>query len=321
MSRTIQRAAVTGAGGFIGSHLVEFLLRQDVEVVAIVRPKSSGVDGCLTNIPLPLRPGLSILQVDILDRASLSNALHGCDTVFHLAAQISVPDSVAAAELHLLTNTMGTFNTLCAAEESAVERVVVVSSSEVYGGSDLSLNESSMLTARSPYSASKIAAEKLAQAFYFSRSSPAVVVRPFNTFGPRQSDRALIPWIFYQAMLEKSIELGNTKPIRDFVFVSDTVQGLYSAATADEAAGKVYNLATGIGWSVTQIVEQVGLTLGRKLEIFVNQDRIRTSKYEVWTLIGDSAAAKRDLFWEPKVGFGSGLAQMRDWLLWKKGCV
>lgn len=301
-------AIVTGASGFIGSHLVERLAASDFRVVALVRPNSGKGIGKLSALPADVLSRLDIRFCDIQDPEDLEAALEPSAVVFHLAAQIDVAYSARAPSLFLQTNVLGTHNLLRAALEKRAARAVVISTSEVYGGAEAGLiDESYPLRARSPYAASKIAAEKLAESYYHSYDLGVVIVRPFNTFGPRQSERAVIPWLLRQALGGGDIALGNLSPVRDFVYVSDTVAGIIAAGVAEHVEGQVFNLATGIGRSIGGLVEEVGTLVGRTLTVKEGGGLVRRASGEVWRLVGDAGKAQSQLGWSPEVTFEEGL--------------
>lgn len=311
MARAIRDAVVTGASGFIGSYLVEALVRRGARVRALARANSEHRLGNLALLAPEVLARVEVRFVDILDLQDLRAAAEGADTLFHLAAQINVPYSMRAPGLFLQTNGMGTQNVLQTAADLKIERTVVVSSSEVYGGTDGPLlREDDRLCARSPYAASKIAAEKMAEAFCHTYGVGAVVVRPFNTFGPRQSLRAVIPWVVSQALAGDEIQLGNLKPVRDFVYVTDTAAGMLAAGEAEGVEGVVFNLATGVGVDVAEIVRRTGRLVGRTLHIKTREERVRRTSAEVWQLLGDAARAAERLGWAPAVSFDEGLAEM-----------
>jgi nucleoside-diphosphate-sugar epimerase len=308
--RQLGKVAVTGATGFIGSHLVERLLADGHEVTAAVRPNSRMDCGNLAKIPA--HAALRTRTVDILDPRDARSAVEGCDTLFHLAAQVDVAHSLKSPALFIQTNVTGTLNLLEAARAQGVRRVVVASSAEVYGGSAQPLSETSPLMARSPYAATKIAKEKLAESFYHSYRLGTVVVRLFNTFGPRQSVRAVIPWIVTQAIAGGELHLGNVNAVRDFMYVGDTVDGLMAAASREGVEGRVFNLATGKTHSIQDVVDRVGGLCGRRLRVATDAERVRGTE-EVWNLLGDAGAAERELGWRAQVPFGEGLRRVYEY--------
>ena len=302
------RVAVTGAGGFIGSHLVAELVGRGVDVVAIVRANGQGSIGNLAQLSDQDLGKIEIRHSDVMAPADLQRHLDGVDTVFHLAAQISVPYSKWAPSLFLQVNVMGTQNVLRAAHTLGIPRVVVMSTSEVYGAArQVPITEDHPLCARSPYAASKIAAEKLAEAYHYTYSMGTVIVRAFNTFGPRQSTRAVIPWLASQALSREVVRLGNIQPVRDFVFVRDTVHGIIAAGTAAGVDGQTFNLATGRGYSIAEIVDRVRLLTGRQFTVEVSANCTRNERFEVWKLIGSGDRAAARLGWTPSVGIDEGL--------------
>lgn len=316
-ARELGRIVVTGATGFIGSHLVERLLALGHTVTAAARPNSRLDRGNLAGIGP--HPRLAIRTTDILDPADVTGVLEGCDTLIHLAAQVDVAHSLRSPTLFLQTNMIGTANVLEGARARGVSRVVVASSSEVYGGTTSgALSESSPLVARSPYAATKIGAEKLAESFHHSYRLGAVIVRLFNTFGPRQSVRAVIPWIISQAIAGGEVRLGNLNAARDFVFVQDTVDGLIAAATRAGVEGRVFNLATGQAHSIQDVVTRVEAISGKPLRVTTDAERVRGTE-EVWTLIGDAGLALRDLEWRARIPFSDGLRLFYEHQLTRKG--
>ncbi|HYE60406.1 MAG TPA: GDP-mannose 4,6-dehydratase [Phycisphaerales bacterium] len=309
-ARDLGAVAVTGASGFIGSHLISKLLAEGHSVTAAARPNSRTDSGNLAHVG-PHR-NLRVIRADILDPSDARAITEECDTLFHLAAQVDVAHSLKSPSLFLQTNVTGTYNMLEAARVQGVQRIVVTSSAEVYGGSPEPLTETSPLMAKSPYAASKIGKEKLAESYYHSYRLGTVVVRLFNTFGPRQSNRAVIPWIINQAITGEELHLGNTNARRDFMFVEDTVDGLIAAATRTGVEGRVFNLATGRTHAIQEVVDRVIELRGRPLRVITEADRVRGTE-EVWTLIGDSSAAARDLGWRAQVPFAEGLRRVYEY--------
>lgn len=313
--RTIRRAAVTGASGFIGSHLVERLAARGIEVVALAHANAGGQIGNLAHLPAAVRGRLTVRFIDVLDPNDVRAALDSADTVFHLAANISVPYSAAAPMLFIQTNTIGTLNVLKAAREAGAERVVVISSSEVYGSARIfPIREDHVLSARSPYAASKISAEKLAESFFHCFGLGVVVLRPFNTYGPRQSLRAVIPWIIQQGLDGGDLQLGNLKPVRDFVFVTDTADGMIAAGETAGVEGETFNLATGAGLSVEELVGKISAAIGRPLRIKNSPDQTRAASSEVWKLVGGADKAAEQLGWTPKVSIDDGLPRVVEFI-------
>jgi NAD dependent epimerase/dehydratase len=306
---------VTGAGGFIGSHLVEALLNEGARVRAFVRYNSRGDTGLLGLLPAALRSKIDLIAGDLRDRAAVSEATDGCELVFHLGALISIPYSYHYPADVAETNFLSTLNVLMACRQSGVKRLVHASSSEVYGSAQrVPINEDHPLRGQSPYSASKIGADKLVESFVSSFDLPAVTVRPFNTYGPRQSARAVIPTIITQALLDRHIRLGNLKASRDFTYISDTVDGFVQAAQAQIPPGKVYNLGTGQEISIGELAQKIGHIVGHPIDVVVDPARLRPDKSEVMRLVSDNSASRRELSWSPKVPLDEGLAQTTAWI-------
>jgi len=300
---------VTGAAGFIGSHLCERLVADGLTVRALCRYSSRRDVGNLVALPDDVRGELDVQFGDLLDGESVSALVGDCDRVFHLAASISVPFSFTAPRLVTETNVLGTLNVLSATRDAGTSRVVHVSSSEVYGtASYVPIDEQHPLNAQSPYAASKVGADKLAEAFHLSYGLPVVTARPFNTFGPRQSRRAVIPTIVSQALAGNTVSLGALSPRRDFVFVLDTVDALARLAATDQYAGETFNLATGDDVSVEEVVGIVGDLLGRSIGVRSTSERLRPEQAEVHRLLGDSSKAREAIGWEPQTDLRDGLA-------------
>lgn len=308
------QALVTGAGGFIGSHLAERLVRDGWEVRAFVRYNSHDQKGALSHVDPAMVDAIEVLAGDLRDADTVREATRGCDTVFHLGAMVSIPYSYRSPRDVVETNVMGTLNVLSAARDLGTRRVVHTSTSEVYGSAQTtSIDEGHALRGQSPYSASKIGADKLAEAFHLSFAVPVVTLRPFNTYGPRQSPRAIIPTIISQAQAGGRLRLGSLAPTRDFTFVTDTVAAFVLAASAD-VAGQVVHLGTGVEVSIGDLVRLVGEMLGRELVTESDQDRMRPERSEVTRLLSDPAKARRVLGWEPAVALPDGLRRTAEWL-------
>jgi NAD dependent epimerase/dehydratase len=309
------QALVTGAGGFIASHLVERLVREGLTVRALCRYTSRQDVGNLADIPDETRAELDIVFGDLLDRDFVAKAVAGCDTVFHLAASISVPYSFVAPRQVVLTNVEGTLNVLTATLEAETSRVVHLSSSEVYGTAQYTpIDEAHPLHVQSPYAASKVGADKLAESFFLALALPVVIARPFNTFGPRQSLRAVIPTIIAQALSSDEVHLGATSPTRDFVYVGDTVDALLRLASEPKALGETYNIASGTDVSVEEVVTIVGQLLGRELRIVTQPERLRPNESEVLQLCGDASKLRQAVSWEPATSLRDGLEAVIDWM-------
>jgi dTDP-glucose 4,6-dehydratase len=301
---------VTGAGGFIGSHLTEVLIRRGAKVRALVRYQSQARAGFLDGLQAD---GATIVRGDLTDLDSVSLAMEGCDAVMHLGALISVPYSYEQPIHTFAVNAGGTLNVLQAARSLQLPRVLLMSTSETYGTARFApITEDHPLQAQSPYSASKIAAEKAAESYYKSFGTPVVTVRTFNTFGPRQSARAVIPTIITQALRGNTIQLGAVSPTRDFNYVGDIVRGLIMAAECDSAVGEVVNLGTGIETSVGAIVDMVIKLVGKPIQVVTDEKRLRPQKSEVHRLIADSQKARSLFGWAPETSVEQGLALTID---------
>ena len=310
-----RRVLVTGAGGFIGSQLVERLLERDARVRAFVRYNSRADAGLLRLVPPGLRDSLEVTGGDLREWQAVRQAVRDCEIVFHLGALISIPYSYHHPFEVAETNFMGTLNVLMACRYLGVQRLVHTSTSEVYGTArQVPIDESHPLQGQSPYSASKIGADKLAESFFCSYDLPVVTVRPFNTFGPRQTARAVIPAIISQALANSTIQLGNLTTKRDFTYVSDTVRGFLLAAEADEVAGQVFNLGTGAEISIGELAQKIVQMVGKPVELTVDPERLRPEPSEVMRLLSDHARASRCLGWEPEVSLEEGLAHTISWI-------
>jgi NAD dependent epimerase/dehydratase len=306
---------VTGAGGFISSHLVEALAGLGARVRAFVRYNSRGDPGLLAQLPTQVRDGLEIVAGDLRDPQAVASAVEGVDLIFHLGALIAIPYSYLHPYEVVETNVMGTLNVLMAARAAAVGRVVHTSTSEVYGTAlSVPISEAHPLQGQSPYSASKIGADKLAESFYCAYSLPVVTIRPFNTYGPRQSARAVIPTIISQTIAGGKLRLGNLNSLRDFTYVSDTVAGFLKGGEMPGVEGQTFNLGTGVEVSVGELVDEVAAIAGKKVEVVVETERLRPDKSEVMRLLSDNSRARRILGWEPSVTLAEGLAMTYRWI-------
>lgn len=312
--------AITGADGFIGSHLVEHLLQSSqVHVRALIWYNAFGHQGWLDQVISRLssseRQRVEIEVGDIRDAAAMRRFLSGADRVIHLAALIAIPYSYQAAESYVDTNIRGTLNLLEGARLTQVSRFVQVSSSEVYGSAHVvPMTEEHPLSAQSPYAASKIAADQLALSYWHAHQLPVTVVRPFNTFGPRQSVRAIVPTIIVQALAGPEIKLGRIDVTRDLTFVTDTVRGLVIASDPNRSVnGQTIQLGTGQEYRIDEMVANIGEILNKKLSITTDQTRLRPSNSEVTRLLADFTKAGGLLDWRPEVNFKDGLATTIEW--------
>jgi len=304
---------VTGAGGFIGSHLAERLVEVGAKIRALVHYRADSSSGWLEKSPC--RDEMEIVAGDVRDSESVLRAARGVDVIFHLAALIGIPYSYHAPVSYVRTNIEGTLNILVAARDLNVERVVHTSTSEVYGTARyVPISELHPLQAQSPYAASKIGADKLAEAFFHSFGLPVVILRPFNTFGPRQSARAVIPAIITQCLTLPRIRLGNIHPTRDFNFVSNTVDGYLRAAAAPEAVGRTINIGSGREVSIEELAKTIAENVGRAVTIEFDKERVRPKDSEVERLVADSSEAQKILGWQPSVSLEKGLQVTIDWL-------
>jgi dTDP-glucose 4,6-dehydratase len=310
----VARAIVTGAGGFIGSHLCERLIRDGNEVRALARYTSHRSLGNLDHVSSEIRNSLDISFVDLLDQSAIRSAIRGVDTVYHLAAAISVPYSYEAPWEFIAANVSGTFNVLEAVRHEQVGRMVHMSSSEVYGTARYTpIDEAHPLQAQSPYSATKIGADKVAESFHLAFDVPVITARPFNTFGPRQSLRAVIPTVVTQAILSDRVRVGSTFPRRDFVYVDDTVDALVRFGASADGAGEVFNIGTGKDISVAELIALVETVLGKSIDVESESDRVRPANSEVGQLLADASRAKEVFGWRPAHSFEEGLRLTVDW--------
>ncbi len=310
-----KKALVTGAAGFIGSHLVEELVRSGCDVRGFIHYNSAGSSYNLEKLPPDILDSVEIVAGDIMDGYAVDKAVRGCETVFHLAALIGIPYSYSAPSAYVNTNVTGTLHVLEACLRNEIRRLVHTSSSEVYGTAQyVPIDEAHPLVAQSPYSATKIAADKLVESFCRSFDLPACIVRPFNTYGPRQSARAIVPTIIVQALSGNVLHLGSIAPVRDLTFVTDTAKGLMAGAIADDAVGQVVNLGTGTGNSICEIVDRVGHIVGRQLEVIEDSSRVRPQASEVMELISDNSKAERIMGWRPSISLDIGLKKTMEYL-------
>ena len=312
---TGKRVLVTGAGGFIGSQLTESLVREGARVRAFVRYNSRNDAGLLQLLPEEMARQVEVVAGDLRDANAVYQAVQGSDTVFHLGAIVSIPYSYEHPVETAETNFMGTRNVLTACRTHEVGRLVHTSSSEVYGTAQFTpMDEQHPLQGQSPYSASKSGADKLVESFVRSYDLPAVTVRPFNTYGPRQSARAVIPAIITQALTSDCIRLGNLNARRDFTFVLDTVDGFMRAGEAENILGLELNLGTGENVGVGELAGLVMRLTGRQIEVVTTPERLRPAKSEVNDLMSDNSLARRQLDWQPAFSLEAGLRETIAWI-------
>ncbi len=314
-----KQVLVTGADGFIGSHLTEALVRQGFKVRAFVYYNSFNSWGWLDHCGEDVKGQFEVFAGDIRDPHGVKNAMTGCDAVLHLAALIGIPFSYHSPSTYVETNINGTLNALQAARDLGVSRIIHTSTSEVYGTAQIvPITEQHPLQGQSPYSASKIAADQLAYSFYSSFNLPVITLRPFNTYGPRQSARAVIPTIITQlANKVSSIKLGATKPTRDFSFVEDTVAGFVSALNSEKGVGETINLGSNFEVSIEDTAKLIAEIMGVSVEISTDEERLRPENSEVGRLWADNSKALEILGWKPSYaglnGFREGLTKSIDW--------
>ena len=313
---TPAKVLVTGAGGFIGSHLTEMLLTQGHAVRALARYNGRGSWGHLDQIPEELRRNLEVRLGDITDPHMVRELVSGCDVVLHLAALIGIPYSYAAPCSYVATNVSGTLNVLEACRHEGIQRLVVTSTSEVYGTAQYTpIDEQHPLQGQSPYSASKIGADKLSESYYRSFDLPVVTLRPFNTYGPRQSARAIIPTVLTQALQGADrIELGNLAPQRDLTFVTDTARAFMLAAVTEGIEGETIHLGHGSAISIGDLAQRCVDIVSSTAEIVSVEGRLRPEKSEVGVLLCDASKAQQLLGWQPLVSLDEGLRQTADYL-------
>ena len=310
-----KRVLVTGAGGFIASHLVERLIAEGARVRAFVRYNSRGDLGLLRMLPPEALSQLDIVAGDLRDVEAVRESVKDIDTVFHLGALIAIPYSYVHPREVVETNVMGTLNVLMAAREFGTRRVVHTSTSEVYGTARyVPIDENHPLQGQSPYSASKIGADRIAESFYRSFNVPVVTIRPFNTYGPRQSARAVIPTIISQALTRDEVKLGSLEPSRDFTFVADTVDGFLRVASADDVLGEEINLGNDNTIRIGDLAEKIFGMIGRTPRLVTDAQRIRPGKSEVRKLWASNKKAKELIGWEPRVSLDEGLRRTVEWI-------
>jgi dTDP-glucose 4,6-dehydratase len=305
---------VTGAGGFIGSHLCELCLAEGAKVRAFVHYNSRSDWGMLEDLDKKNLKNIQVIAGDLRDLEAVRRAIHGCHRVYHLGALIGIPYSYGNPADVVQTNIAGTLNVLQACLDSGVERLVQTSTSEVYGTAQyVPMDEKHPLNPQSPYAASKVGSDKLAESFYRTYGLPVVVVRPFNTYGPRQSPRAVIPTILVQALQSRSVHLGSVDTKRDLTFVKDTARGFIAASTAPKVEGETIQLGSQREYAISELVDTIGNILGKRLKVVTDSSRIRPSASEVGRLFASNRKASEKLGWQPEVSLNKGLEKTVDW--------
>ncbi len=306
---------VTGSGGFIGSHLVDKLLTEGYSVTALIKYNSNNDWGFLNKYKLQTNKNLKIILGDVRDLPQMTCLIKGSDVVIHLAALIGIPYSYKAYNSYFDTNLTGTLNILKSSIDNKIKRILTFSTSEVYGTAKYTpIDEEHQLIAQSPYSASKIAADKLCESFILSFRAPITIVRPFNTFGPRQSMRAVIPDIINQIYSNKKyIELGNIKTRRDFVYVSDTVNGVLDILNSNKTLYQTINIASGKSYSIKEIYEKLKNITNIEKKLIIKKERVRPDKSEVLELLGSNKKIKKLTKWKIKNSFDAALSKTADW--------
>ncbi len=310
-----KKILVTGAEGFIGSHLVEALLERNLDVRAFVFYNSFNSWGWLDTLAPEKLKNLDVFAGDIRDPNGVAQAMQGCDVVFHLAALIAIPFSYHSPDSYVDTNIKGTLNVLQAAERFSTERILVTSTSEVYGTAQYApIDEKHPLQGQSPYSATKIGADRLAESFFRSFDTPVVIVRPFNTYGPRQSARAVIPTVITQLLSgQMELRLGSLTPTRDFNYVKDTALGFIALAESDKSIGQEINIATGVEHTIGDVANILTSELNPEAKIVIDDQRLRPDASEVFRLIGDNKKITTLTSWRPSYDLQAGLKKTIDW--------
>ena len=321
MDLSQKKVLVTGAGGFVGSHLVERLLDEGCEVRCFIRYTSRNDIGYLADLDIEKSKAIDIVAGDLRDASAVRQAMHDIDVVFHLGALIAIPYSYVHPVEVTQTNVMGTLNVLMAARDIGVEKVVHTSTSEVYGTAlYVPIDENHPLQGQSPYSASKIGADKLAESFYNAYDLPIATIRPFNIYGPRQSSRAVIPTIITQVLSNQPVHIGNTAPTRDYTYVTDTVDAFVKIAASDEALGMTINIGSNFEISIGNLINKIIEVTGLNKEIIYDPQRVRPANSEVDRLWADNAIACNVLEWEPKVQLEEGLKKTIQWIEMNMKC-
>lgn len=311
-----KKVLVTGADGFIGSHLTEELVKRGYDVKAFVYYNSFNTWGWLDTLPQEIMEHIEIFSGDIRDPNGVRTAIKNIDMIFHLAALIAIPFSYHSPDSYVDTNIKGTLNVLQAARDSSVSRVLITSTSEVYGTAQyVPIDEKHPYQGQSPYSATKIGADRLAESFYRSFDLPVSIVRPFNTYGPRQSARAVIPTIITQLLAgQEEIKLGSLSPTRDFNYVKDTANGFIAIAESDRTIGEEINIATQREISIGALAKEIISQINPEAKIICEEERLRPEKSEVNRLLGDNTKIRELTDWKMQYTFEEGIAETIDWI-------
>lgn len=311
-----KKVLVTGAGGFIGSHLVEALLAKGADVRAFVKYNGRGDWGMLSDLPTESLKRIDVVIGNICDPFFVRGVVKGCDYVFHLAALIGIPYSYVAPADYVMTNIQGTLNVLEACRSEGTKRMIHTSTSETYGTAQyVPIDEKHPMQGQSPYSASKIGADRMVESYFRSFELPTVIIRPFNTFGPRQSARAFIPTVITQALTRDKIVMGSLDPVRDMTYVKDTAEGFIQVGLADKTVGQEINLGVGKGETIGTMAKMILKLAGKEgMEIQQDSARIRPAKSEVMKLVSDNSKALELSGWKPRYTLEEGLAETIEWI-------
>jgi NAD dependent epimerase/dehydratase len=312
---TVKKALVTGAAGFIGSHLVETLVRQGTQVRAFARYNAGHRAGNLNFLPADIRDQVDVYFGDLRDTEAVAQAARGVDQIYHLGAVITIPYSYQHPREVIEVNMLGTLNVLTAARDQEISQVMITSTSEVYGTAQYEpIDEKHPLHPQSPYAATKVSSDALALSFYATYGLPVRIIRPFNTFGPRQSARAVIPTIISQALTRETVKLGALYPTRDLTYVTDTARGFIMALEGEAGIGRTVNLGTGRSITIGELAELIIRLIGRDVQLATDTQRLRPEKSEVTRLRSDNRLAKELMGWEPLVSLEDGLRQTIAWI-------
>lgn len=310
-----KRVLVTGAGGFIGSHLTEKLANLGAKVRAFIRYNSRNDLGMFELLPSDIKEKIEIVMGDLRDSETMRDTIEDVDIIFHLGALIAIPYSYIRPKEVVETNIMGTLNVLSASKSFGVEKVIHTSTSEVYGTAKyVPIDEKHPLQGQSPYSASKIGADKIAESFYRSYTLPVAIARPFNTYGPRQSARAVIPTIISQALANDKIYLGSLHPTRDLTYIEDTIDGFIKIAESERSIGEVINIGSSFEISIGDLATKIASLINKKVEVISDPERIRPQDSEVERLWADNSKAKELVYWQPSVSLEEGLDRTIEWM-------